>query len=127
MMKKDLDDFNELLKKAIYALKENEKELASIYLHKAMIENEHSPAVQNLLGIIAELKNDLPLASKHFRAAYALDPTYQPALDNLERVTDYSYRRNINKINFGNDLDIDTDNYFIGYDNNGVTSVIKRG
>lgn len=45
----------------------------------------HSPVPHNLMGIILECKNDRTEAMRHFRAAYALDPTYIPARYNLER------------------------------------------
>lgn len=55
---------------------------------------------QNLLGIIAELTMDFQLASKHYRAAYALDPTFKPAIANLDRVTNFSYKPVFREISF---------------------------
>ncbi|MDF2886247.1 MAG: hypothetical protein K0R23_632 [Lacrimispora sp.] len=44
----------------------------------------HAPEPHNLIGILLEKTGDHPSAMKHFRAAWALDPTYLPARQNLE-------------------------------------------
>jgi len=54
-----------------------------------------------LLGIIAELRRDLVLACRHYRAAYALDPSYEPANRNLARITSYSCARNTGAPDYG--------------------------
>ena len=64
------------LKNREYAKCEEEISYA-MYLHPDF------PEPHNLLGILSEHKHDHCRAMKHFRAAYALDPTYQPARDNL--------------------------------------------
>lgn len=64
---------------------------AQDYIKDAMLKNSNAPEVHNLLGALAELTGDLYLASKHYRAAYALDPTYKPANRNLERITAFYY------------------------------------
>lgn len=43
----------------------------------------HAPQPHNLLGIVLEKSGDHLGAMKHFRAAWALDPTYLPAVQNL--------------------------------------------
>lgn len=53
-------------------------------LYKAMEEYPHAPHPHNLLGIVLEKTGNHILAMKHFRAAWALDPTYRPANHNLE-------------------------------------------
>lgn len=50
----------------------------------AMQKYPHAPEPHNLLGLLLEEKGDHSAAMKHFRAAYALDPTYLPAKQNLE-------------------------------------------
>ena len=52
---------------------------------KAMADNPHSAEPQNLMGILMEKEQDHVMAMKHFRAAYALDPTYLPARYNMEQ------------------------------------------
>lgn len=50
----------------------------------AMVKNPHSPIPHNLMGILMERENNHISAMKHFRAAYALDPSYIPARHNIE-------------------------------------------
>ena len=71
----------------------NVKSLIQGYEHQAaekeivqlMCSVPHSPVPHNLYGILLEEKNKHIEAMKHFRAAYALDPTYIPARYNMER------------------------------------------
>jgi len=78
------------IKIAISALKMGDYELALISTKQAGLENQDLPEYHNLLGIIAEHHMDHCLACKHYRAAYALDPTYKPALNNLNRIANQS-------------------------------------
>lgn len=50
----------------------------------AMQHYPHAPEPHNLMGIVLEKNGDHVSAMKHFRAAWALDPTYLPARYNLE-------------------------------------------
>lgn len=45
----------------------------------------HSPVPHNLMGIVLESEKRHELAMNHFRAAYALDPSYTPAVYNMEQ------------------------------------------
>lgn len=74
------------IKIAINAIKMGDYELAMISTKQAGLENQDLPEYHNLLGIIAEHNKKLSLACKHYRAAYALDPSYKPALNNLDRI-----------------------------------------
>lgn len=51
---------------------------------RAMERFPHAPHPHNLLGIILEKTGDHSGAMKHFRAAWALDPSYSPANHNLQ-------------------------------------------
>ncbi|MDD3277572.1 MAG: hypothetical protein PHG16_01620 [Lachnospiraceae bacterium] len=44
----------------------------------------HAPQPHNLIGLLLEREGNHVAAMKHFRAAWALDPTYLPAQQNLE-------------------------------------------
>ena len=57
---------------------------------RAMSEAPHAPEPHNLMGIILENENDHIGAMKHFRAAWALDPTYLPARVNMEQYAGFS-------------------------------------
>lgn len=50
---------------------------------QAMENYPHAPQPHNLLGIVLEKMGDHVTAMKHFRAAWALDPSYLPASHNL--------------------------------------------
>lgn len=93
------------IKKAIKAIKSNKYDLACEYLHAYMIENDHSPEVYNLLGVISEYKGDVLLAGKYYRAAYAFDPTYKPSDKNLEKLTSFFYIFNEANIDYGENID----------------------
>ena len=54
-----------------------------------MKEYPHSPVPHNLLGILMEIRGNHELAMKHFRAAWALDPCYEPASKNLGNLAIY--------------------------------------
>ena len=66
----------ELTRKGDYA--ECEKLIAD-----AMCKYPHTPQPHNLMGVLFEMRDNHVAAMKHFRAAWALDPTYIPARHNL--------------------------------------------
>ena len=53
-------------------------------LSKAMQAHPHAAEPHNLFGILLEKRGDHVAAMKHFRAAWALEPTYLPARYNLD-------------------------------------------
>lgn len=53
-------------------------------IRSAMGKYPHAPQPHNLIGILLEKKGDHLTAMKHFRAAWALDPTYIPTRQNLD-------------------------------------------
>jgi len=61
------------------------------HLKRAVSLNPDNPEPYNLLGLVAELRGDLLEALKMYRAALAVDPSYRPALANLERATSWRY------------------------------------
>ncbi len=87
---KSFKDYLEYSKKCIF---EKKYEKAKEYLKKAISEDLEAPEPQNLLGVLAEFEDDLLTAGRHYRAALELDPTYKPALENLERVTSFKYSK----------------------------------
>ena len=84
------DDFMEYAKNCIL---NKDFDKAEIYLKKAIAENMDSAEPHNLLGVLIESKGDNLLAAKHYRAALDLDPTYQPAQKNLERISQFRYSK----------------------------------
>jgi Tfp pilus assembly protein PilF len=53
-------------------------------IYSAMEKYPYEPEPHNLIGILLEKKGDHLTAMKHFRTAWALDPTYIPARQNLD-------------------------------------------
>ena len=74
--------FESYIEKAIEEITNKNFSEAKKYIHLAILENDSSPQTHNLLGIIGEITGDLSLAGKHYRAAYALDPTFKSACRN---------------------------------------------
>ena len=54
-------------------------------IKQAMAKYPHACEPHNLMGIKLEKEGDHLTAMKHFRAAWALDPTYLPARYNLNQ------------------------------------------
>lgn len=80
------DVFSQMILDAINSLRKKDMKDGYKMISKALIMEPDAPEPHNLFGILAELKGDDSLACKHYRAAYALDPTYKPACRNLERL-----------------------------------------
>ena len=57
---------------------------------EAMENYPHAPQPHNLMGILMEKTGNHACAMKHFRAAWALDPTYTPASQNLSNYGTFS-------------------------------------
>ena len=91
-MKNKLSLYDTYLPTAILELREKNYPRAEEQIKLAVLENPHSPAVHNLYGILEELLQNNDLARKHYRAAYALNPTYKPAVRNLERIYSFNFQ-----------------------------------
>lgn len=63
---------------------------AKLSLKEAFIINSSNAKVYNLLGVIEECLGNKQLAKKYYRAALSLDPTYEPADNNLKRTVMYN-------------------------------------
>lgn len=87
-------EFNDYIKEATSELHNNNLVESYKVILKALNSNPNAPEPHNLLGIWYELIGNEDLARKHYRAAYALDPSYKPSSTNLERVcTMFSYEK----------------------------------
>lgn len=85
---KTFEDYIEFAKMNIIS---NNFEKAEEILERAVGKNISSPVTHNLLGVISEYKGNILQAQKHYRAALALDPTYEPAENNLRRTIEFDY------------------------------------
>ena len=79
--KNELDKLCVSVKKLVKA---GEYRKCESLISEAMQRHPHSPEPHNLFGLLLEKKNDQLTAMRHFRAAWALEPTYMPARQNLE-------------------------------------------
>ncbi|MFO7929089.1 MAG: response regulator [Candidatus Humimicrobiaceae bacterium] len=66
---------------------------AKKFLKKSLLEDVDSPEPYNLLGAINESNNHFKKATKYYRAALDMDPSYEPAQRNLERITEFKYSK----------------------------------
>ena len=62
------------------------------HVRKAISLDPGRPEAFNLLGALMEIRGDRIEAQKNYRAALSLDPSYQPAIKNLQRSTDVRWR-----------------------------------
>jgi FixJ family two-component response regulator len=67
---------------------------------KAIAADPAQPEAYNLLGAMLEIKGDWLEAQKFYRAALDIDPTFKPAMTNLERTTSWN---KFGKIDLGSD------------------------
>lgn len=83
VLKPKIDKLDSLCASVRELVSNGEYENSISLICKAMEEHPHAAQPHNLFGIVLEKKGDHTLAMKHFRAAWALDPTYIPASYNL--------------------------------------------
>ena len=62
------------------------------HVRKAISLDPGRPEAFNLLGALMEVRGDRLEAQKNYRAALSLDPSYQPAIKNLQRSTDMRWK-----------------------------------
>ena len=94
-------------------------------IRSAMAQYPDAPHPHNLLGIILEKQGDHPSAMRHFRAAWALDPTYLPAEENLKTYATY-YSRGRCAYDESDCGGGRSDSFSIIYDAQGIGHVTRR-
>jgi DNA-binding response OmpR family regulator len=62
------------------------------HVRKAISLDPGRPEAFNLLGALMEIRGDRIEAQKNYRAALSLDPSYEPAIKNLQRSTNGRWR-----------------------------------
>lgn len=95
------------------------------HIRNSMAKYPDAPQPHNLMGIVLEKQGNHPGAMRHFRAAWALDPTYKPAEANLES---YATFYTSGKCAF-DESDCGLGNhsrYAVDYDVDGVGHIIRR-
>jgi len=63
------------------------------HVRKAISLDPGRPEAFNLLGALMEIRGDRIEAQKNYRAALSLDPSYEPAIKNLQRSTNFRWKR----------------------------------
>lgn len=94
-------------------------------IRNAMAEYPDAPQPHNLLGIVLEKQGNHPSAMRHFRAAWALDPTYLPAEENLKTYATF-YSRGRSAYDESDCEAAKADNYSVSYDAMGIGHVTRR-
>lgn len=82
----NVESFKDTVEFAKSCILSQEYDKATEYLKKAVGMEVDSPEPHNLLGVLSEMNGDKMKAQNHYRAALALDPTYESASKNLSRV-----------------------------------------
>lgn len=95
-------------------------------IRNAMAEYPDAPQPHNLLGIVLEKQGNHPSAMRHFRAAWALDPTYQPAEENLKTYATF-YSRGRSAYDESDCQSVVQEACSIIYDAKGIGHAIRRG
>lgn len=83
-----LNTFEEYIEFAKLNIIEKKFDKAIEALRIAINKEPGLPDTHNLLGVIEEYKGNVDEAQKYYRAALALDPSYEPANSNLDRITE---------------------------------------
>ncbi|WP_313344100.1 tetratricopeptide repeat protein [Sedimentibacter sp.] len=125
MIKLKSEKFKKLINEATEKLRNDSFDESYKIIKNALCENPDAPEPHNLLGLWYEKNRNYDLARKHYRAAYALDPTYKSATVNLERVCTMFSGRQI-PLDFGENLEdsnIDSKNII---DKEATVNVRKR-
>ena len=78
-------DISRYIEEARDAIFNKDYDKAKFCLKEALVNDSSSAEIQNLLGVIEEKTGDMQLEQKYYRAALSLDPTYEPADNNLKR------------------------------------------
>ncbi len=86
----DYGAFIELAKRCIG---DRHFEAAVEHVRRAISLDPSRPEAFNLLGALMEIRGDRIEAQKNYRAALSLDPSYEPAIKNLQRSTDARWRQ----------------------------------
>jgi tetratricopeptide (TPR) repeat protein len=97
------DAFIKAVTEAAESLRKRDIPASRALIADALVADMDAPHPHNLLGILCELSGDDNAARKHYRAAYALDPTYKPACRNLERLVFFEWGPQNRDYDFGID------------------------
>ena len=78
------ETLNSVIVKARKMMQKHELRECEKMIRQSMFDYPDNAVPHNLMGLLYEKKGDHLNAMKHFRAAWALDSSYRPALMNLD-------------------------------------------
>jgi len=82
-------DYSSAIERARHCIEERHLDGAFEHLRRAIYLDHSRAEAFNLMGAVMELRRDVDEARRHYRAAISIDPTFEPAIKNLERVTSW--------------------------------------
>jgi DNA-binding response OmpR family regulator len=85
-------DYGTSIELAKRCIGERHFDAAIEHVRRAISLDPGRPEAFNLLGALTEIQGDRIEAQKNYRAALSLDPSYEPAIKNLQRSTDGRWR-----------------------------------
>jgi DNA-binding response OmpR family regulator len=85
-------DYGSSLELAKRCIGDRHFDAAIEHVRKAISLDPGRPEAFNLLGALMEIQGDRIEAQKNYRAALSLDPSYEPAIKNLQRSTNGRWR-----------------------------------
>jgi len=97
-----------------------------LLIEEAIGKYPHAPEPHNLLGLLLEAQGEHIAAMKHFRAAWALDPTYLPTRQNLDYFGSCYPSGKWAYDESDCPQEYDESNYRIDYDERGIGHVAKN-
>jgi len=87
LSKADATDYESKLELAKKNIQEKHYDAAIEQAKSAAALDSSRPEAHNLLGLLLEMKEDKKTAAHHYRVAISLDPAYEPARNNLHRLS----------------------------------------
>jgi DNA-binding response OmpR family regulator len=85
-------DYGSSIELAKRCIGERHFDAAVEHVRKAISLDPSRPEAFNLLGALMEIRGDRIEAQKNYRAALSLDPSYEPAIKNLQRSTNFRWK-----------------------------------
>jgi DNA-binding response OmpR family regulator len=86
-------DYASYIESAKKCIRDRHFDAAIAHVHRGISVDPGRPEAFNLLGALMEIKGNRIEAQKNYRAALSLDPSYQPAIDNLHRSTTAKWKQ----------------------------------
>jgi len=86
-------DYSSSIELAKRCIGNRQFDAAAEHVRRAIFVDTQRPEAFNLLGALMEIQGDRAEAQKNYRAALSLDPSYEPAIQNLHRSTTAMWRQ----------------------------------